>query len=98
MLADALTKDKGDAADLLRAVIRSGKYQISDEEAVLQMKAEERERRRERGEVRDAKNKAHGLKFIKGEHVGDAHDSVCKEEQMPLLQVPPGLQQNDTFQ
>ena len=52
MIADSLTKDAGDPADLLRACIREGTYQISPEETVLQLQALEKQRRLDR------KNKA----------------------------------------
>ena len=45
MLADSLTKDAGDPTDLLRACIRSGTYQISLEETLLEMQALEKQRR-----------------------------------------------------
>ena len=45
MLADSLTKNAGDPTDLLRACIRNNRYQISSEEAVLQLQSEERQRR-----------------------------------------------------
>ena len=45
MLADCLTKDAGDPADLLRACIRQSSYQISPEETVLEMQAMEKQRR-----------------------------------------------------
>ena len=45
MLADALTKDAAEAIDLLRACIRTGKYQVSEEDHVLLWRAEERHRR-----------------------------------------------------
>eukprot|EP00435_Cladocopium_sp_Y103_P038006 s382_g10.t1 len=45
VLADSLTKSAGDPTDLLRACIRNAKYQISAEETVLKMQAEERQRR-----------------------------------------------------
>ena len=48
MLADALTKDKLDPVDLLRACMRSGTYQISPEEHVLAQQAAERELRMQR--------------------------------------------------
>ena len=48
MIADGLTKDKMDPADLLRSCVRQGQYQISPEELVLQHQAEERERRKQR--------------------------------------------------
>jgi hypothetical protein len=47
MLADALTKNKGDPADLLRAVVRSSTYQLSAEQTVLDLKAEEKKRRQQ---------------------------------------------------
>ena len=45
MLADSLTKSAGDPTDLLRACIRNTTYQISPEETVLKLQAEERKRR-----------------------------------------------------
>ena len=45
MLADSLTKDAGDPTDMLRACIRESTYQISPEETVLQMQAQEKQRR-----------------------------------------------------
>ena len=46
MLADALTKESPEAFDLLRASLRSSRYQISPEELVLQRRAQERDRRK----------------------------------------------------
>ena len=46
MLADALTKESAEAMDLLRACIRTGRYQISDEDTVLEWRASERARRK----------------------------------------------------
>ena len=48
MLADSLTKSAGDPTDLLRACIRGATYQISPEETVLKLQAEERARRKNR--------------------------------------------------
>ena len=48
MLADSLTKDAGDPTDMLRACIRESKYQISPEETVLEMQAQEKQRRLEK--------------------------------------------------
>ena len=36
ILGDALTKDKADAADLLRACVRASAYQLADESSTLQ--------------------------------------------------------------
>ena len=49
MLADGLTKDKAEPMDLLRSVLRlrSARYQLADEQTVLDRKREERERRRQ---------------------------------------------------
>ena len=49
MAADGLTKDKGEPLDLLRSILRSGRYQLADEQLVLDRKKEERDRRREVG-------------------------------------------------
>ena len=54
MLADGLTKDRQEPADLLRSCVRQGTYQIAPEDTVLQQQAEERERRK------NAKNSSSG--------------------------------------
>lgn len=51
-LADGLTKDKADPIDLLRSVLRSARYQLADEQAVLDRKKSERERRRQLASTR----------------------------------------------
>ena len=48
MIADALTKESPEAFDLIRACMRTGMYQISPEETVLQWRSDERERRKQR--------------------------------------------------
>ena len=47
MIADGLTKDRAEPMDLLRSVIRTAKYQLADEQLVLDRKREERERRKQ---------------------------------------------------
>ena len=49
MVCDALTKDKADPADLLRAVISSGTYQLSSEAEVLKTKKAQRASLQSRG-------------------------------------------------
>ena len=56
MVADGLTKDKGDPMALLRSVIKTGVYQIADEEGVLQRKAEEKTKRKSLGKQRQQQN------------------------------------------
>ncbi|OLP92915.1 Copia protein [Symbiodinium microadriaticum] len=46
MLADAMTKEAADALDMLRACLKEGQYQISEEETILQWRSQERERRK----------------------------------------------------
>ena len=46
MLADSLTKESPEAFDLLRACLRAASYQISPEEKILELRAQERDRRR----------------------------------------------------
>ena len=48
MIADALTKETVEAIDLLRACLRTGQYQISDEQQVLDWRADEKQRRKDR--------------------------------------------------
>ena len=38
MAADGLTKDKGEPLDLLRSILRSSRYQLADEQLVLDRK------------------------------------------------------------
>ena len=45
MLADPLTKDKADSADLLRAALHYGEYQLAPEARVLEQKRQQREAR-----------------------------------------------------
>ena len=45
MLADSLTKESAEAVDLLRACLREGRYQVSEEDTVLLWRAAERQRR-----------------------------------------------------
>ena len=45
MLADSLTKDKADPADLLRAALHHGEYQLAPEARVLEQKRQQRESR-----------------------------------------------------
>eukprot|EP00435_Cladocopium_sp_Y103_P019970 s3134_g4.t2 len=45
MLADGLTKDQQDPADLLRSVLRLGEYQLNEEASVLEQKKKCREER-----------------------------------------------------
>ncbi|CAE7388309.1 GIP [Symbiodinium sp. CCMP2456] len=46
MLADAMTKESADALDMLRACLREGSYQISDESTILRWRSDEKERRK----------------------------------------------------
>ena len=48
MLADALTKDQADPADLLRAALHGGRYQLASEATVLAHKKQMREARQSR--------------------------------------------------
>lgn len=51
-LADGLTKSDADALDYLRATMRSGRYELCDEEKTMTMRAEEKARRVSRGEAK----------------------------------------------
>ena len=53
MAADGLTKDRAEPIDLLRSILRSSKYQLADEQLVLDRKREERDRRKEVGKLRN---------------------------------------------
>ena len=55
MLADSLTKDQSDPADLLRAALLHGRYQLSPEAAVLAQKKSQREARTQRQKVHQAR-------------------------------------------
>ena len=68
MVADGLTKDKGEPHDLLRSVLRNGKYQLADEQLVLDRKKEERHRRQQLGKSR------------KQQHDEQQRQSVCTSE------------------
>ena len=47
-LADGLTKDQQDPADLLRAALSIGEYQLNQEASILSLKKQQREQRQER--------------------------------------------------
>ena len=47
MLADGLTKESPEALDLIRACLRTARYQISPENLVLERRAQERDRRKQ---------------------------------------------------
>ena len=51
-LADSMTKNTADAADLLRSVMKSGRYVLALEETVLAGKAQERKDRLEKGKAK----------------------------------------------
>ena len=42
MLADVLTKNKGDPADLVRACMRTSRYILSDEDTIFKWRADEK--------------------------------------------------------
>jgi hypothetical protein len=48
MVADGLTKDQMDPADLLRAALDAGEYQLNQEATVLAIKKQQREERKKR--------------------------------------------------
>lgn len=48
MLADGLTKDQMDPADLLRAALARGEYQLADEAVILELKKQHRAVREQR--------------------------------------------------
>ena len=54
-MADSLTIVGGDQADTLRAVLRSGIYQLRSEHEALEARAKERERRKQVGAERQEK-------------------------------------------
>ena len=69
MLADGLTKDQQDPADLLRSALFLGEYQLNEEASVLEQKKRYRDERRQRQirqarkEEDDQKRKAENRKF-----------------------------------
>ena len=55
MVADAFTKDKAEPIDLLRSIIRQHRYQLADEQTVLDRKQEEKLRRQQKAHDRSVK-------------------------------------------
>ena len=55
-LADGLTKERAEALDALRAALRNSLFNIGDEERALEMRAQERARRLQRGAERARAN------------------------------------------
>ena len=60
MVADAFTKDKGELLDLLRSVLRQSRYQLADEQTVLELKKEEKllPQRRAQERAQNSKSKS----------------------------------------
>lgn len=60
MVADAFTKDKGELLDLLRSVLRQSRYQLADEQTVLERKKEEKllPQRRAQERAQNSKSKS----------------------------------------
>ena len=54
-LADGLTKDSAEPCDLLRGVIMTGRYQISEESLLLDLAKAERQNRKAAGGNVDAR-------------------------------------------
>ena len=54
MIADGLTKNQSDPADLMRAILANGVYQLSGEADVLAQKKAQRDRRARRQQLGDA--------------------------------------------
>lgn len=74
MVADGLTKDKGEPLDLLRSVLRTAQYQLADEQLVLDRKKEERERRKLVGKNRQNQKQSPGSSLTHSEdHPPDEH-------------------------
>lgn len=67
MVADALTKDKGEPLDLLRSVVRQGRYQLADEQTVLERKKEEKLLRQQKAHERAEKHKTDHQKVVSKE-------------------------------
>jgi len=57
MVADAFTKDKGEPLDLPRSVLRQSRYQLADEQTVLERKKEEKLLPQRRAQERAQNNK-----------------------------------------
>ena len=56
MVADGLTKDKSEPIDLLGSVVRAAKYQLADEQLVLDRKKAEKEHRKQKAHQRAEAN------------------------------------------
>lgn len=61
-LADGLTKDQQDPADLLRAALSIGEYQLNQEASILSLKKEHREQRQNRRKMLQEQEAAFRLK------------------------------------
>lgn len=57
MIADGLTKDASDPADLLRAILDVGEYQLNNEATILAIKRKHREHRAERRSLQTQQEK-----------------------------------------
>lgn len=63
MVADALTKNAGEPQDMLRGLIKKGRYKLSDEGLVMEVRKQERERRMQ--VAAENRNKAEAEKQVK---------------------------------
>ncbi|CAE7038139.1 RE2 [Symbiodinium sp. CCMP2592] len=70
MVADSMTKESADALDMLRACLRQGSYQISEEGTILQWRSDEKERRK---------------LLAQGKHADSAEDTTPASELHPEL-------------
>lgn len=57
MTADALTEDRAEPIDLLRSVLRNARYQLADEQLVMDRRREEKDRRKRIAMQRSEKQK-----------------------------------------
>ncbi len=85
MLADGLTKDQADPADLLRAALRIGEYQLNSEASVLQLKKKQREGRVQRKVHQE--NLEHEYRLKKLHAANNESPSVFRGIQSPFVFV-----------
>ena len=57
MAADALTKDRAEPVDLLRSILRSSRYQLADDQVMMDRRRAEKDRRRRVAQSRSEKQK-----------------------------------------
>ena len=100
-LADALTKDKAEPTDLLRAVMKTGRFQLREEADFLKQRANERETRTRQKEEQANHNGTNDDGAIETVDAGKAEIAGTDTRDRPQLKTvssggPVGTKRDET--